>query len=177
MKKLLLFAVMAVAAITASAQNYIGGSVGFMRDLTEHESDLTIAPELGYSFNDHWGLGLVLSYNYKNGTGYVSNGFGFNPYARWTFARVADDKLGFFLDGGFALGFVKPSSTDTGVFYNIGFKPGISYTFNEHWSVVSHIGFLGVEGANEEAEALGYPRKWGLDFSSMNLNFGLYYAF
>lgn len=178
MKKLMLFALMVMAGLTASAQNYIGGSFGFTRDITGHETNFTVAPEIGYSYSDHWGVGVTLDYNYKNGAGYVSNGFSFAPYARWTFARVADDKLSFFLDGGFNFGFAKDRAiSSTGVFYNIGFKPGISYAFNEHWSVVSHLGFLGYEGANHAGEDLGYHRKFGLDFTSMNLNLGFYYSF
>lgn len=177
MKKILTLAVMAVACLCSSAQNYIGGSLGVMRDVTDHETSVTIAPEFGYTYNDHWGLGIVLNYTYKNVSHLPSNAFSFNPYVRWTFAKVADDKLGFFLDGGFNFGFVKNPGMDTGIFYNIGFKPGISYTFNEHWCVVTHLGFLGWEDASKDATALGYSQKFGFDFNSMNLNFGLYYTF
>lgn len=148
-----------------------------MRDGTEHETNITVAPEFGYTYSDHWGVGIVLDYTYKNYHAAVSNGFSFAPYARLTYARVADDKLGFFVDGGFAFGFVKSTGSNTGNYYNVGFKPGIFYNFNNHWSVVTHLGFLGYEGASSVAESIGYHRKWGLDFSSMNLNFGLYYTF
>lgn len=177
MKKILMLAVLAISGLCSYAQTYIGGSLGVMRDITDHETNVTIAPEVGHSFSEYWGVGITLDYIYKNYRAAISNGFAFAPYARLTYARVADDKLGFFVDGGFSLGFTKNTGMTTGVFYNIGFKPGIFYNFNEHWSVVTHIGFLGYEGANKTGETLGYHRKFGLDFSSMNLNFGLYYTF
>lgn len=168
---------MAVSGLCASAQTYIGGSLGFTRDFSSAETNLTVAPEVGYSWTEHWGVGVVLDYNYKNYVGTISNAFAFNPYARWTFARVADDKLAFFLDGGFTIGCVANPNSLVGTFYNVGFKPGLCYSFNEHWSILTHFGFLGYETANKTAKAMGYHEKVGLDFSSMNVNLGVYYTF
>ena len=177
MKKFLLLALLAVSSLCASAQYYVGGSLGVMRDYTDKETNFAIAPEMGYSYSDHWGVGLVLNYVYKNYHAAVSNGFSFNPYARLTYARVADDRLKFFVDGGFDFGFAKKTGQDTGVFYHIGFKPGLAYDFNDHWSIVTHLGFLGYMGATKAGEEYGYHRKLGFDFSSLNLNFGLSYVF
>ena len=177
MKKLLILAVVAISGLCASAQNYIGGSLGVMRDITDKQTNITIAPEIGYTYSEHWGVGLALDYVYQEGHGKLSNWFAFNPYTRWTFAKVADDKLSFFLDGGFSFGFTKHRGEDTGVFWNVGLKPGICYSFNEHWSVLTHFGFLGYQGANGVGESYGYHKKWGFDFSSMNVNLGVYYTF
>lgn len=177
MKKLLLVATLMLAGLASQAQNYLGGSVGFMRDLSSHESNFTLAPEFGYTYSEHWGVGITLNYLYKNYSGSISNSFAFSPYARWTFAKVADEKLHFFLDGGFLFGFTKSTGVNTGIFYNIGLKPGISYSFNEHWCILTHLGFVGYEGSDRIAESLGYHRKFGLDFSSMNVNLGVYYTF
>lgn len=177
MKKLLILAVVAITSLCASAQHYIGGSLGATYEFSKKETNVTVAPEWGYTYTDHWGVGIVLDYNYKKYPGQVVNGFSFNPYARWTFARVADDKLAFFLDNGFSIGFSKVREIPTGVFYTIGIKPGLCYSFNEHWSILTHVGFLGYQGANGDARAMGYEKKIGLDFSSMNVNLGVYYTF
>lgn len=177
MKKFIILALLAICGLSSYAQMYLGGSLGLTRDFTAKETNFTVAPEWGYSYSEHWGVGIVLDYTYKNYTGTISNSFAFNPYARWTFARVADDKLAFLLDGGFTIGFVGTPNTTTSVYANVGLKPGICYSFNEHWSILTHFGFLGYQGANSKAKALGYHEKLGFDFSSMNVNLGVYYTF
>lgn len=182
MNKIFTLLVLAVAAMSASAQCYLGGSFGFVRDATENRSDFTIAPEIGYSINDKWSVGGTIQYDYTYYQGATVNLFGLNPYARYTFCRVADDKLGFFVDGGFGFGVGsykagKGWNSESISTYNVGFKPGISYSFNKHCSVVAHIGFFGYQGGNDEAKQFGYNDKFSFDFSSMNLNFGFYYSF
>lgn len=181
MKKFLLLCFMGVVSMAASAQLYLGGSFGVNRDFTENQTEFTLSPEIGYSFNDTWGVGGTISYQYKYQKGIKANVFDLNPYVRWTFARVAEDKLHFFVDGGFGIGLgdtkYKNFKSETLCIWNIGFKPGVSYSFNEHWTLLTHIGFLGYNGANDAAKEVGYTNKFGLDFSSLNLNFGVYYTF
>lgn len=181
MKKFLTFALLIIASISASAQCYIGGSFGVTRDISDNKTNFTLSPEIGYSFNSSWALGGTLNYTYNYNDGLKTNVFSISPYARWTFCRVADDKLGFFVDGGFGVGGgnskFKDYKSKTVTIWEIGFKPGISYSFNDHCSVVAHVGFLGYNGANHAAKDAGYTENFGLDFSSLNLNFGFYYSF
>lgn len=179
MKKFLTLAVLAIASLSASAQWYLGGTFGVNRNDTDNTTSFTLAPEFGYGFNDTWSLGGTVAYQYKYLSGLKSNLFSLNPYARWTFARVADDKLHFFVDGGLGLGIgsTNDGNEKTAVTWNIGFKPGVSYNFNEHWTILAHIGFLGYNGANDAAERGGYKNSFGLDFSTLNLNLGVYYNF
>lgn len=178
MKKFLTLAVVAIATLTASAQVYLGGSLGVMRNDTKKTTDFTIAPEIGYNLGDNWAVGATISYTH--GTGEFMgmddvelNNFTIAPYARYKFFKAVDDRLALFIDGGFGIGFVKPKGGKNGSVYNIGFKPGISFALNDHFTILSHIGFLGYEGGKE-----GYAeKKFGLDFSSLNLNFGFYYTF
>ena len=177
MKKIFALVVLAFAAISASAQVYVGGSLGFTRDASVNQTTFTLAPEVGYSFNEKWTLGGVLDYTYKYNRGIDSNKFSLSPYARYTYARVANDQLSFFVDGGFGIGIVERKGDDSGTLFNIGFKPGLAYSFNDHCSIVAHVGFFGYEAASDNAEAYGYHNKFSFDFSSMNLNFGFYYTF
>ncbi len=95
-------------ATTIDAQVYVGGGIGFTRT-TEALNKSTIfrlMPEAGYRINDRWAIGLSLGYaNSKNSTevsGMESElkltQYNFNPYARYTFAKL--DKVGLFVDGG-----------------------------------------------------------------------------
>lgn len=185
MKKLLVIAAVALASVTASAQVYLGGSLGVDYTKADKKTTFTLAPEVGGSLSENWAIGAALNYTLQHQTGTNTNAFTVNPYVRYTFARVADDKLGFFVDGGFGLGFGKEKGqSKTDFVWNIGFKPGISYTFNEHWSVVAHLGWLGYQGVktyggafNDEDGKAMFEEGFGLDWSSMNLNFGLYYTF
>lgn len=183
MKKFLAVAVVALASITASAQYYVGGSFGIGYDSSAKKTQFTLVPEIGYSFSDNMAFGGTIGYTYngsvKNSNGddvSIENYVQINPYLRYTFCRVADDKLSFFFDStvGIGLGF---QGGQTGVTYSIGFKPGIAYSLSDHCSLVAHMGFLGWEGASDKAKMLGFNDKFSLDFSSMNVSFGFYYSF
>ncbi|MCH5238109.1 MAG: outer membrane beta-barrel protein [Muribaculaceae bacterium] len=181
MKKFITLAILAFSTICASAQAYVGGTFGITRDITDNETNFTIAPEVGYNFTERWAVGGTLNYTYNYNDGMKSNVFVINPYARWTFCRVADDRLGFFVDGSVGVGGgsskYKDYKSESIVVWNIGLKPGISFSFNDHCSIVAHVGFLGFNGANRAAKNAGFTENFGLDFSSMNLNFGFYYSF
>ena len=179
MKKLLLLAVLAMASLTASAQFYFGGQVGVSRNATDNTTSVIIAPEVGYSFNDVWSFGGVLDYEYQYYNKINLNVFEISPYARFKFASVANDNLKFFVDGGVGFGVQKVTDYDAGFVYHIGFRPGMSYSFNDHWSIVAHLGQLGWEGATDKATG-AYGRKnqftWNI-FNWNDLMFGFYYSF
>lgn len=179
MKKLLALAVVALSALSASAQFYYGGALGFSRNATDNETYVVVAPELGYSFNDHWSFGGVLDYEYDYYQGTDINVFEISPYARFKFAGVAHDKLKFFVDGGVGFGVQKISGYDAGFVYHIGFRPGFSFALNDHWSLVAHTGQLGWEGATDKASGF-YGRKnkftWNI-FDYNDIRFGFYYSF
>ena len=179
MKKFLLSLFLGAAAMGASAQMYYGGQIGFSRNATDNITTVEIAPEIGCDFNDTWAFGGVLDYQYAYQSGVNVNIFEISPYARLKYAKVADDKLKFFVDGGVGFGVQKITGIDAGFIYHIGFRPGLSYSFNEHWCVVAHLAQLGWEGATDKASNI-YGRKnrftWNL-FSWNDLRFGLYYSF
>ena len=179
MKKLLMLAALAISSLTASAQFYFGGQVGFSRNATDDITTLNIAPEVGYDFNSVWSCGGVLDYSYRYNAGNNLNIFEISPYARYKFARFADDKLKFFVDCGIGFGVQKATNYDAGFVYHIGFRPGVSYSLNNHWCVVAHLGQLGWEGATDKASG-SYGRKnmftWNI-FNWNDLRLGFYYSF
>ena len=66
MKKLLMTLVASVAiAVSANAQVFVGGSVGFGSvKVAGGDSEVTykIVPEVGYNFNKNWAIGLKIGY-------------------------------------------------------------------------------------------------------------------
>lgn len=181
MKKIFAIAVLALAAASASAQAYIGGSLGLTRNTTKNETNFTLAPEVGYYLNSTWAIGTTVEYSYTNNNGFKTNIGGIAPYASYTFFRAVDNRLNLFVDGTFTLGFGKAKDedfeSDTVFIWNIGFRPGVSFNITKNFSLATHLGFLGYEGANDAGKVAGNDEKFGFDFSSMNLTFGFYYNF
>lgn len=127
MKKILMVAVMAVAAVSANAQWYVGGQLGldFNKANKDADSQMTfsIAPEVGYNINENWAVGAQVGFSMANKlkeggniiydpygiitgyTGYTEatydatgTSFFIAPYARYTFAKSGN--VSFFVDGG-----------------------------------------------------------------------------
>jgi len=181
MKKLLLASALMLASVAASAQLYVGGTVGLNRNTSDNVTDFTIAPEIGYNYNSNWAFATGIGYTYKYDSGLKSNVFQVNPYARYTYFRTGNNLVSFFLDGGVDLGIGKVSYEDdhskTAVIFGIGVKPGVSFNVTDNFSLVAHFGFLGYYGGNHAAQDAGNPERFGFDFSSSNLDFGFYYTF
>lgn len=181
MKKILLLAALAISSIAASAQVYMGGSVGLNRNTTENQTQFTINPEVGYNISDQWAVGASISYQYRYDDGVKSNVFAFDPYARYTYFKAVENRVKLFVDGGVGLGLGKSKYEDhdskTVAIYSIGFRPGVAFDITNRFSLVTHFGFLGFQGCNDAAETAGYDQKFGFDFSSLNLTFGFYYNF
>ena len=174
MKKLATLAIMLIAAISASAQLYIGGSFGLNRDMSENQTEFSILPEIGCNLNKTWAVGAAFGYQHMYNDGISSN-------ARYTWFRTGNKLISLFVDGGVDMSFgatkYRKISSDTLFAFGIGFKPGISINPTDKFSIVAHIGELGYWGANDAGKAAGLTSHWGLNFSTLNLNIGFYYNF
>lgn len=181
MKKIILVAIALIATLTVSAQSYIGGSFGIIRDMNKNKTEFTILPEYGYNLNKTWAVGATFGYQYLYDNGLDSHMGIISPYARWSFFRTKNNLVNLFVDGGIGVG-IGSSQYDgfksrTSCIWNIGLKPGIAFNITDKFTVLAHVGFFGYEGANNAAKAAGYSEKFGLNLTSLNLNFGLYYNF
>lgn len=127
MKKIIAAVGVAMCSLTANAQFWVGGNVGFSRfenssELeTESESAeskpvrLYFGPKIGYSFNDKWAVALSLSYshgtneNKASSSDYISKSnqhyFDITPFVRYSFAKSGI--VSFHVDGGMTFGYSK----------------------------------------------------------------------
>jgi hypothetical protein len=170
MKKMILAALVAVASLSANAQVWVGGQVGFSAGKTTVDgnkqgtgANFTFLPEIGYSINDKFDIAVGIGFTHFNGNGdaYLDfnglddyayagladanrNSFILNPYVRYKFVKSGD--FTFFVDGGFAYKFVHYSGIDdNGIGWELGFKPGVAYNISDKVSLVAHVGKLGYD--------------------------------
>ena len=93
MKKLIIVLAALLAFNAAHAQIYVGGVAGFdfhyNSGLDDTHFNLTLLPEVGYSFNDKFGVGAQFIVDVSKETV-----IGISPYARYTFA-ITDNNYSF----------------------------------------------------------------------------------
>ena len=181
MKKLLLMVVICMTTLTAGAQEiFVGGGISMWRDTDIDEMSFSISPEIGYEYNEKWAFGgeFIFSHDHRilgiDDNVYITesmNSFAIAPYARFTYYR--NKSLRLFLDMGFGISNwkAKHSSSETG--FEIGVKPGLAFSLNDHFSLVAKVGFAGYRD-----EYLGSKNNgFGVDLEGNNLSFGIEYAF
>ncbi len=149
MKKFILAAIVAVSAVAANAQTWVGGSFG-INTVKENGNDKTVAnfvvaPEIGYSLNDNWDIAAKIGYAHVEDGSFngididMGNALEINPYVRYTFTKAGNFK--FFVDGGFSYSLVhKNGHDDNANIWKLGFNPGIAYGLTDKVSLVAHVG-------------------------------------
>ena len=189
MKKLILSALVAISAITANAQVWLGGEVGFTSLSTDAgfgsstTKNFVIAPEIGYKLNENIDLAVALGYGHYEDTDKVfnvsleravekANAFVISPYVRYSFAKTGN--LSFFVDGGLNFATIDVDGVDKNMtVFGLGFKPGLAYALSDKVSLVAHIGDLSYahsKWGNLKADGFNI----GLDNS---ITFGAYFSF
>jgi len=177
MKKVILSAIVALSALTANAQYWAGGKLGF--DVTDFngasESQLvfSVAPEVGYTINEKWDAAVALNFSLTNNYGGVKDAniteFGVEPYARYTFAEAGIAK--FFVDGYVGFGSYKPKGVDATTTFKVGVRPGVKVALSDDVCLVSTLGNLGYKTVKDTYD------KFGLNVDNTAINFGLYFNF
>lgn len=174
MKKVFMMAIMAIVAISASAQTYVGGSLGFSNVKTDGKDDsknvITIAPEVGYNLDDDWAIGVVLGFGYSKEGDWSKTAFDISPYIRYT--AIHAGKVNFFLDGGVNFNTSKVKGSDAHNGWGVGIKPGIELKANDKVSLVAHIGRIGYYDTHE----FDYTKTFTVSLDN-SLSLGFYYNF
>ena len=189
MKKVLLAFMALAISVAVNAQVWIGGSLGFWSnsDAEEYGSSVetkslyNVLLEAGYNLSEEWAIAIGLEYGYHkfgdfHGTSLeATHSYSFAPYARYNFIRK--DKFKLFLDGGVEITSLGSDEQEYTI-WNVGIKPGLSYSLTEKFSLVAHMGFLGYQKVDDDllGGSLIYRNGFGFDFDN-NVSFGVYYSF
>ena len=123
MKKVFLAAVLAVSSLAASAQIWVGGSLGLgISEPEEGESTtaIAIAPEVGYTLNEKWDVAVAVNFDFASCDGETAN------------AGL-----------GYGTGDFEPD------YMYVGFRPGIKLAVNDNLGFVAKLGFIGYESVED----------------------------
>ncbi len=157
MKKLfftlaIMFGLTTVVNAQSAGNIWVGGSVG-LKTTKEKGGDrftnYNITPEIGYAVSDNWGVGIKLGYKHDEyGSGLngklKSDGFGINPFARYSFLK--GNIGGLFVDGGVGYNYSKVKSMDIKTHeLEIGFRPGVSINVSDKVALTGKFGFFGYQ--------------------------------
>ena len=188
MKKFFAVALVAMMAMTANAQVYVGGTVGFKSLSCDGTSatSFTINPELGYNLNENWAIGLSVGYSTSdiasdtNGAfaGKLDknvNTFAVSPYVRYTCVKM--DKVNLFVDG--VVSYANTGNSDVKVnAFGIGLQPGVAVNLNDKISFVAKLGQIGWSTAKADVDGAKAVNEIDFSLNSLAaLNFGLYFNF
>ena len=159
MKKLFITIAFVAATMFASAQFFVGGNLGLDFGSAKLESTkvastfgFTIAPGVGYMFNDNMGVGVDILFSSDKVTNKVTDAwtkttnFGIEPYFRYVFAEV--DNFKFYADARFNYNREKDSAKDDDghgdktTDLGINIVPGMQYNFTDNISMVARLNVL-----------------------------------
>ena len=207
MKKIFMTLAAAVIAVSANAQIWVGGEVGFTSDKTtvktngnsvsQTTNNFTLAPEVGYNLNENWAIALKVQFAHNEDNGVIksmiqdagvntgakvmTNAFSVNPYARYTFLKAGNFSA--FVDGGVSYGLIHVSSMSQ-VMNNINslgvaINPGVTYAVSPKVSLVAHIGDLSYNAMWTKAKNADVKVNNGkFNIGIWNaISFGAYYNF
>ena len=160
MKKILIAVFVAAVSLSANAQVWVSGQLGFNTSRTSFDGhtlekgrNFTIAPEIGYKLTDNIDVAVQIGYAHaKNSTlfnsdlgidqDFTANGFQVAPYLRYSFAKAGD--FSFFVDGGFGYALIHVNGYDKSAhIWEIALKPGVSYALSDTFGLVAHVGNIG----------------------------------
>ena len=187
MKKIILTALVAVASLSANAQVWIGGELGFNYEKVKNvnkETSISIAPEVGYKLSDKWDIAIGLGFGFENfdpevGSKIKTTTIGVNPYARYTFAKAGI--ASFFVDGGFNVAHVTEDHKNVdkveATTWGIGVQPGVAIALSPKASLVGKLGYLGYQNTTYKDDAKAKVSDFGLGVNGNNISLGFYYAF
>ncbi|MDR0365124.1 MAG: porin family protein [Bacteroidales bacterium] len=175
MKKILLVVVLVCVGMAASAQFYLGGSLGLgLSSTLNNDGDklgihmnISLMPDFGYSFNDRWDLGIVGGYGVSvnklkdSDNTVISGNYAISPYVRYSFLRFGKFKV---------MGKAKfycannNNEIDTKKFTTgLNISPVLGYNLSDHIILLANLNFFEV--------GLDYTKVEGGD-GTMSFNLG-----
>ncbi len=128
---------------------FVGGALTYWNNTKNKSVLFEFEPEFGYLFNNTWGVGMMLGYEYnkeKHGTGaaahnHISHEFKISPFARYYYFHREPFNL--YIDGGFGFNFAKEEGKVKNRGFEIGLRPGACIDLTEGLCLCMHLGFIG----------------------------------
>ena len=161
---------------------FAGGAVSFWADTDDQSLSFEFCPEVGYLFNDTWGVGVLLGYEYEQegagssaGVRPTVNAFKISPFARYYYLHKGPFNL--YLDGGFGLNFIQSkvgNAVSKGNGFEIGVRPGACVDLTEGLCMCLRMGFIGYRNSYFMGEEPGLGSTgFGFRFAPEELQIGL----
>ncbi len=182
MKKFILSAAAVMLCAVASAQIWVGGTVGYSSESYYRKLDKqTVAilrPQVGYSINENWDAGGIVELKNKE-THAEGNKFNYEikAFGHWNFKHEGNFHL--FLNAELGFGMLSPEGY---VQKHLGFEvgPGMKYNVSEHFTVAAMFNGLsythfwkGKQDAYNHCE----KNQFDLGVNGEALKFAIYYQF
>lgn len=173
MKKIFAVALVAMMALTANAQVFVGGAVGYNSTKASKNAksvnSFVFTPEVGYNINEDWTVGVTLDYQSTEANDQTLSGIGAGIYGRYNYLKSGMVTL--FVEAG--VDFLSHNHS-RGTEYSVALRPGLSVALSEKLSLVAKTGLLGY---SKESDKLGGGSNFGIGVDNTDLSFGLYYNF
>lgn len=158
---------------------FAGGAVSFWSDNKDKTLTLDLCPEIGYLFNNSWGVGMLLGYEYERRetgeTKTISNAFKISPFVRYYYFHRSPFNL--YLDAGGGFNFSKEKEGGATKHLNgfeIGIRPGACVDLTEGLCLCLRMGFVGYRNDYFMGEEPKIGTKgFGLRFAPEELMIGL----
>lgn len=189
MKKLFLTVALAAATlIGANAQLFVGGNLGLNFSTedgdgtiveTEKSFGFNIAPKVGYSLNEKFSVGGIVSFGYdKNTTEYVdrdrgdtetaTTSWGVTPFARYNFFTVGQFNIG----AEAQLGIGGKSQKDEYSTFDFGLNiiPVVSWNISDKFALEAYFNAAGI-GFNHSLKDFDAAGRDNVNTSSFGLGF------
>lgn len=152
---------------------FVGGALNYWYDANSKESSFAIHPEFGYLFNDKWGVGAFMGYEFEDG----AHKMGITPFVRYYYHQNLPFKL--YMDGCVGFNYLtkedpltKKNISSTG--FEVGVRPGACVDLTEGLCLCLRFGFVGYRNNFHMAEEPGLLSSgFGVRFAPEELQIGL----
>lgn len=173
MKKIFAVALMAMMTLAANAQVFVGGAVNYSSGKalkgSKSVNTFTLAPEVGYNFNENWTAGLTINFTSEDDGDQTSTATGLGVYGRYNYLKSGIATL--FVEAG--VGYTAYNH-DCGSVFSLGLRPGLSVALSDRLSLVAKTGVLGYTKNSDER---GGGSAFGVGVDNTDISFGLFYNF
>ncbi|MDR0427285.1 MAG: porin family protein [Dysgonamonadaceae bacterium] len=183
MKKVFLLMMVAVFSVaTASAQYYLGGSLGFSNEKTKDgdvelskTTEFAIAPEFGYNLTEKVDLGISFEFSSEKPgeTGFdKTTGWNVSPYVRYNVIQFGQFSI--LAKAGILFGGKKETPVGEGpdvktTTLGVNIVPVLKYTLSDKFDLLANLNFAKIDFNQTKVKDGETTTNFGLDVNSNNV--------